>query len=148
MVLHPEEYLEDFRRAGARKIVFHYEATASPIEVIRQIRNLGMQAGLAVAIWEVLYESTTSYGISSGDVQFGGFSNTAVTTAAGKYIEAVNSADLTGVDALWLRTANNDTDTYTQDFIGPVVPEPGTLLLLGAGLLTLAGISRFKTRKK
>ena len=48
MVLHPEEYLEDFRRAGARKIVFHYEATASPIEVIRQIRNLGMQAGLAI----------------------------------------------------------------------------------------------------
>jgi len=48
MVLHPEAYLEDFQRAGAKKIVFHYEATSSPQEVISQIRNLGMRAGLAV----------------------------------------------------------------------------------------------------
>jgi len=48
MVLHPEVYLEDFQRAGAQKIVFHYEATSSPQEVISQIRNLGMMAGLAV----------------------------------------------------------------------------------------------------
>jgi ribulose-phosphate 3-epimerase len=48
MVIHPEDYLEDFRRAGAQKIVFHYEATPSPGEVIKQIRALGMEAGLAV----------------------------------------------------------------------------------------------------
>ena len=48
MVLNPEKYLGDFQRAGARKIVFHYEATASPQEVISLIRNLGMRAGLAV----------------------------------------------------------------------------------------------------
>ena len=48
MVLHPEAYLEDFRRAGAQKIVFHYEATSSPREVISLVRNLGMKVGLAV----------------------------------------------------------------------------------------------------
>ena len=48
MVLHPEEYLEDFQRAGARKIVFHYEASASPLEVIQQVKKLGLQAGLAI----------------------------------------------------------------------------------------------------
>ncbi len=48
MVLHPETHLKDFQRAGAQKIVFHYEATSSPQEVISQIRNLGMRAGLAV----------------------------------------------------------------------------------------------------
>jgi ribulose-phosphate 3-epimerase len=48
MVLHPENCLEEFRQAGAHKIVFHYEATASPDEIIKQIKNLGMQAGLAV----------------------------------------------------------------------------------------------------
>lgn len=48
MVLHPEDCLEDFQRAGAQKIVFHYEATPSPDHVIRQIKKLGMQAGLAV----------------------------------------------------------------------------------------------------
>ena len=48
MVLHPEDCLEDFRRAGAKKIVFHYEATPSPGKIIRAIRKLGLQAGLAV----------------------------------------------------------------------------------------------------
>jgi len=48
MVLHPETCLEDFHRAGAEKIVFHYEATDTPREVITQIRKLGMEAGLAV----------------------------------------------------------------------------------------------------
>jgi ribulose-phosphate 3-epimerase len=48
MVLHPEAYLEDFRRAGAEKIVFHYEATPSPREVIALVKNLGMRVGLAV----------------------------------------------------------------------------------------------------
>ncbi len=48
MVLHPETYLEDFQRAGAQKIVFHYEATSSPREIISLVRNLGMRVGLAV----------------------------------------------------------------------------------------------------
>jgi ribulose-phosphate 3-epimerase len=48
MVLHPEAYLEDFQRAGAQKIVFHYEATSSPEEVISLVRSLSMGVGLAV----------------------------------------------------------------------------------------------------
>jgi ribulose-phosphate 3-epimerase len=48
MVLNPENYVADFQRAGAQKIVFHYEATSSPREVISLVRNLGLKAGLAV----------------------------------------------------------------------------------------------------
>ncbi len=48
MVLHPEAYLKDFQQAGAQKIVFHYEATSSPREVITLVKNLGMRVGLAV----------------------------------------------------------------------------------------------------
>ena len=48
MVLHPEACLEDFQRAGAKKIVFHYEATPSPREIISLSRNLGVGVGLAV----------------------------------------------------------------------------------------------------
>ena len=48
MVVHPEEYLEGFKQAGAAKIVFHHEATASPQTVISQIRNLELKAGLAI----------------------------------------------------------------------------------------------------
>ncbi len=48
MVMHPEDYLEEFKNAGAQKIVFHYEATPSPESVIDRIKKLDMQAGLAV----------------------------------------------------------------------------------------------------
>ena len=48
MVLHPEKQLEGFQQAGARKVVFHYEATPSPREVIALARNLGLGVGLAV----------------------------------------------------------------------------------------------------
>jgi ribulose-phosphate 3-epimerase len=48
MVLHPEVYLEGFHRAGARKVIFHYEATPSPHEVISMARNLDLEVGLAV----------------------------------------------------------------------------------------------------
>lgn len=48
MVLHPEAYLKDFQRAGAQKIIFHYEATDSPREVISLVRNIDLRVGLAV----------------------------------------------------------------------------------------------------
>jgi ribulose-phosphate 3-epimerase len=48
MVLHPEDCLQDFRQAGAQRIIFHYEATPVPGEIIGKIRELGMKAGLAV----------------------------------------------------------------------------------------------------
>ena len=48
MVEHPENYFEGFRQAGAKRVVFHYEATPSPREVISQARNLGLGVGLAV----------------------------------------------------------------------------------------------------
>ena len=48
MVMHPEQYLEEFKKAGAQKIVFHYEATPAPERVIDRIKKLEMQVGLAV----------------------------------------------------------------------------------------------------
>ena len=48
MVMHPEACLKDFQRTGAQQIVFHYEATGSPREVISLVRNLGLRVGLAI----------------------------------------------------------------------------------------------------
>ena len=48
MVKSPENYIEGFARAGASRIVFHYEGTPSPRDVIRQIKKLGKKAGLAL----------------------------------------------------------------------------------------------------
>ncbi|MFC2066910.1 ribulose-phosphate 3-epimerase [Chloroflexota bacterium] len=48
MVLRPEDYLEDFHKAGAQNIIFHHEATTSPQKVISSARNFGLRVGLAV----------------------------------------------------------------------------------------------------
>ncbi|MCH8864576.1 MAG: ribulose-phosphate 3-epimerase [Chloroflexi bacterium] len=48
MVQHPEEYLAGFRKAGAQRAIFHYEAGQSPRKVIATARTLGLEAGLAV----------------------------------------------------------------------------------------------------
>jgi len=48
MVERPEDYLESFLQAGAQKVVFHYETTSSPGEVITRTRELGLEVGLAV----------------------------------------------------------------------------------------------------
>jgi ribulose-phosphate 3-epimerase len=48
MVAEPENYLEGFKRAGAQKVVFHYEANRSPQKVISTARRLGLGVGLAI----------------------------------------------------------------------------------------------------
>jgi ribulose-phosphate 3-epimerase len=48
MVEEPQAYLEDCSRAGAQKVIFHYEATREPSKVITQVKGLGMMVGLAV----------------------------------------------------------------------------------------------------
>jgi ribulose-phosphate 3-epimerase len=48
MVLHPENYLPGFHKAGAEKVVFHYEATPSPGDIISLARDLTMRVGLAI----------------------------------------------------------------------------------------------------
>ena len=48
MVENPEDHMQEFQRAGARKIVFHYEATSSPEKVISRARELRLGVGLAL----------------------------------------------------------------------------------------------------
>jgi ribulose-phosphate 3-epimerase len=48
MVQHPEQYLAGFQQAGASRIIFHYEATPLPGEVITLGRSLNVKVGLAV----------------------------------------------------------------------------------------------------
>jgi len=48
MVMKPENCAEAFQKAGAEMVVFHYEATPSPREVIAVIKKLGIKAGMAI----------------------------------------------------------------------------------------------------
>lgn len=48
MVVQPEDYFDGFKKAGARRIIFHYEAARSPEAVIARANSLGLQVGIAL----------------------------------------------------------------------------------------------------
>lgn len=48
MVEHPENYVEDFKKAGARSFTFHIETTSEPEKLIESIHAAGMEAGVSL----------------------------------------------------------------------------------------------------
>lgn len=48
MIVEPEKYVEQFAKAGADIIVFHYEATNDHQGVIDKIHSLGKKAGMSI----------------------------------------------------------------------------------------------------
>lgn len=48
MTERPEGLLDGFARAGAKRVLFHYEATSSPDTVVKAARQLGLAVGIAL----------------------------------------------------------------------------------------------------
>lgn len=48
MIVHPEKYVDRFAKVGVQMLSFHLNATENPGQVLKQIRDLGMKAGLAI----------------------------------------------------------------------------------------------------
>src|SRR5438270_9156153 len=63
MIVEPEKYVEDFKKAGADMLTVHFEACVHLHRNIEQIKSLGMQAGVALnphtpveALKDILYD--------------------------------------------------------------------------------------------
>ncbi len=48
MISNPEKYVLPFAEAGADGITFHVEASEDPVKLLRQVRDLGVAAGIAI----------------------------------------------------------------------------------------------------
>lgn len=48
MIEKPEDYIEDFVKAGADIITIHQEATKHPLRVLQQIKEYGVKAGISL----------------------------------------------------------------------------------------------------
>jgi ribulose-phosphate 3-epimerase len=78
MIVEPEKYVEDFRKAGADVITFHLEATSHAQRLLRHVKSLGAKAGISlcpqtpVAMLEDLIDDIDLILIMSVNPGFGG----------------------------------------------------------------------------
>jgi hypothetical protein len=98
-------------------------------------------AALQMAIWEVLYDPFGAYNLGTGNfyVTAGG----TIATQAATYLGLMNGHMS---EALWLDSGTtNSAGQYAQlgqDYGVASVPEPGSAVLLGSGLIGLATVLR------
>lgn len=99
-----------------------------------------------VAIWEIVYESNATLGLGSGVARFT-TSNASVATQADTWLSTINGINVnTYQNQHILYSMQNDVN---QDFViqvagSPdiVVPEPGTMAMVGLALLGLGIVRR------
>lgn len=78
MIVEPEKYIEDFKKAGADVLTIHYEASNHLHRAVQQIKSLGMQAGISlnphtpVNLLEDILEDVDMILIMSVNPGFGG----------------------------------------------------------------------------
>lgn len=78
MIVEPERYVDEFRKAGAEIITFHYEATPHSQRLLHHIRSIGAKAGISicpatpVAMLEEIVEDCDLILIMSVNPGFGG----------------------------------------------------------------------------
>jgi ribulose-phosphate 3-epimerase len=48
MAVEPQRYFQAFAEAGAKRILFHFEATDKPAELIKQLREMNISPGIVI----------------------------------------------------------------------------------------------------
>lgn len=78
MIVEPERYLEDFADAGADRLMIHQEACRHPHRVLQSIRELGVEAAVAInpgtplSVLEELLDLTDLIQVMTVNPGFGG----------------------------------------------------------------------------
>lgn len=78
MIEHPIEYIDDFAKAGADILTFHYEAVSDPVPIINMIKERGMKVGISIKpgtdieVVESLLPSIDWFLVMSVEPGFGG----------------------------------------------------------------------------
>lgn len=91
-------------------------------------------AALQLAVWDVIYDNGD--GFSKGRFRTSSVSTDTVLTA-NTYLQ--QSVSQTSAAAVWYEAKNHGKyNKSNQDFMAAAVPEPASMIALGAGLLALA----------
>jgi hypothetical protein len=120
---------------GGSKAAWLFNQYAAGIHQITDLTTAALySAGLQIAIWEAMYDSTAN-------LAGGGFtatsSNATVMTAATGYLTELYKSNMVGV-----ATILDSTRSSGQDQIVAQVGEPSTLLLMGLAFFGFATLAR------
>ncbi len=106
-----------------------------------KVANATQAAALQIALWDVIADSGD--GLSNGNLRY--TTTGSILDQANLYLSAWNHQTAT---ATWLQATDHGTNnTLNQDMIGPAVPEPGILCLLGASATLGLALQRRRDRQ-
>jgi hypothetical protein len=106
--------------------------------VFAPVLNADTAGALQIATWEIVRETSGTLDVLNGTTRFRNAANATALSLAQTYLDRLTGSGpaLNNLSAL--------TAIGVQDVVVQETPEPATFALLGAGLLLLAGVLRFR----
>ena len=103
--------------------------------------DAAMSAASQAAVWEILYETSSTYDLASGT-----FTATSGDAATQNYLNTVNWAGLSGV-TVTLHVDQLYSREHQDLLVTTPVPEPSTYALFAAGLAGMGFVARRRSRR-